>query len=62
MTSDNRRHVVLGATGGAGNAIAHALHAAGLSTRAVSRSGASDVPEAIERLAADITNPAAIPA
>jgi nucleoside-diphosphate-sugar epimerase len=49
-------HVVLGASGGAGNAITHALHEAGLQVRAVSRSGDADVPAPVERMAADITS------
>jgi nucleoside-diphosphate-sugar epimerase len=59
MTTDTNLHVVLGATGGAGNAIARALLSAGLPTRAVSRSGDGDLPDGIERMAADITDPAA---
>jgi nucleoside-diphosphate-sugar epimerase len=50
-------HVVLGASGGAGNAIARALHAAGLPTRAVNRTGTADLPEGVARLAADIADP-----
>lgn len=49
-------HVVLGSTGGAGNAIARALHGAGLPTRAVNRSGRADLPEGIEPRAADLTD------
>ena len=48
-------HVVLGASGGAGNAIAHALHDAGMVVRAVNRAGNTDVPEPVEQMAADIT-------
>ncbi|MDJ0953602.1 MAG: NAD-dependent epimerase/dehydratase family protein [Acidimicrobiia bacterium] len=48
-------HVVLGSTGGAGNAIARALAEAGLRVRAVNRSGKADLPPEIELLAADIT-------
>ena len=48
-------HVVLGSTGGAGNAIARALFDAGLRVRAVNRSGRADLPEGIELMAADIT-------
>lgn len=47
-------HVVLGASGGAGNAIARALHEAGRRVRAVNRSGSVDVPVGVERVAADI--------
>jgi nucleoside-diphosphate-sugar epimerase len=49
-------HVVLGASGGAGNAITHALHDAGLAVRAVNRGGDADVPEPVERMAADVTS------
>lgn len=48
-------HVVLGASGGAGNAIARALDEEGLPVRAVNRSGAAELPEGIEIVAADIT-------
>jgi nucleoside-diphosphate-sugar epimerase len=48
-------HVVLGSTGGAGNAIARALHDSGLQVRAVNRSGRADLPGGIELMAADIT-------
>ena len=47
-------HVVLGASGGAGNAITNALHDAGHRVRAVSRAGTADVPADVERVAADI--------
>ena len=53
MTAD--LHVVLGSTGGAGNAIARALHGAGLPVRAVNRSGRADLPEGVELRAADLT-------
>ena len=56
MTDTPDSHVVLGASGGAGNAIVHALHDAGLSVRAVNRAGDADVPEPVERMAADITS------
>jgi len=48
-------HTVLGASGGAGNAIARALSEAGLPTRTVSRSGA-ELPEGTDIVRADITN------
>lgn len=54
MNSD--LHVVLGSTGGAGNAIARALHEAAVPVRAVNRSGAADLPEGVEQMAADITD------
>jgi len=49
-------HVVLGASGGAGNAIVRALHQAGYAVRAVNRSGSAEVPEGVERVAADVTD------
>lgn len=55
MTTTDDLHVVLGATGGAGNAIARALHDGGMPVRAVNRSGKADVPVGIEGMAADIT-------
>ena len=57
MTTAPELHVVLGASGGAGNAIARALHDAGIATRAVNRSGDADLPGGIERVAADIGDP-----
>lgn len=57
MTTAPDLHVVLGASGGAGNAIARALCDAGRSTRAVNRSGVADLTEGIEVLSADITDP-----
>jgi nucleoside-diphosphate-sugar epimerase len=50
-------HTVLGASGGAGNAMARALHEAGIRTRAVNRAGAADLPRGIELVAADVTTP-----
>jgi nucleoside-diphosphate-sugar epimerase len=55
MTTNDHLHVVLGASGGAGNAIARALLDAGLRNRAVNRSGRADLPDGIEMVAADIT-------
>jgi nucleoside-diphosphate-sugar epimerase len=57
MTDRIPLHVVLGASGGAGNAIARALHDAGLPTRAVNRSGRADLPAGVEIVAADVTEP-----
>jgi nucleoside-diphosphate-sugar epimerase len=51
----NEAHVVLGATGGAGNAIARALIDRGLPVRGVNRSGRADLPSGIDVVAADIT-------
>ena len=53
----NDLHVVLGASGGAGNAIARALHDQGIPVRAVNRSGVADLPEGITVVAADVTTP-----
>ena len=52
----NGLHVVLGATGGAGNAIALALLEAELPVRAVNRSGTADVGEGVEIVSADLTS------
>lgn len=51
-------HVVLGGGGGAGNAIVRELASTGRSVRAVNRGGNATVPTGVERLAADITDPA----
>jgi nucleoside-diphosphate-sugar epimerase len=51
-------HVVLGASGGAGNAIVEALASRGHAVRAVNRSGGARVPEGVEITAADITDSA----
>ncbi len=48
-------HVVLGASGGTGGAVVRALAVRGHRVRAVNRSGDADVPEAVERAAADAT-------
>lgn len=53
-------HVVLGATGGAGNAIVHALDDAGMEVRAVSRRGSARVPAGVEQVAADLDDVAAL--
>ncbi len=50
-------HTVLGASGGAGNAIVGALVERGHLVRAVNRRGDANVPEGVERMAADITKP-----
>ena len=48
--------VVLGATGGVGQAIVQALAAQGAQIRAVNRSGRALVPTSVEVIAADLTN------
>jgi nucleoside-diphosphate-sugar epimerase len=47
-------HVVLGASGGTGSAVVRELAARGLPVRAVTRRGATDVPEGVQQLAADV--------
>jgi nucleoside-diphosphate-sugar epimerase len=49
-------HVVLGASGGTGNAVARALFERGHRVRAVNRAGSADVPDGVERVAADVTD------
>lgn len=56
MTSD--LHVVLGASGGTGSALVRELVARGHRVRAVNRRGDADVPDGVERLAADVSTPA----
>lgn len=48
-------HVVLGASGGTGNAVARALAERGQRVRGVNRRGDADLPEGIEPVAADVT-------
>jgi nucleoside-diphosphate-sugar epimerase len=48
-------HVVVGAAGATGSAVVRELVARGLPVRAVSRSGASDAPESVEQIAADVS-------
>ena len=52
--ADNGLDVVLGASGGAGNAIVHALHADQRTVRAVNQSGHASVPEGVEVIGADL--------
>ena len=49
-------HVVLGATGGVGQALVQALAAQGAQVRAVNRSGRAQVPASVEVMAADLTS------
>jgi nucleoside-diphosphate-sugar epimerase len=49
--------VVLGAGGGTGSAVVRELAARGLPVRAVTRRGASETPEGVEQLAADVGTP-----
>jgi nucleoside-diphosphate-sugar epimerase len=56
MEMSSRLHVVLGATGGVGQALVQALAAQGTQVRAVNRSGRALVPASVEVMAADLTN------
>ena len=53
----NQQHVVLGASGGAGNAIVNVLVERGRTVRAVNRAGNAAVPGGVERLGSDISRP-----
>jgi len=55
MRDGNEIHVVLGASGGTGNAVARALAERGLPVRGVNRAGDAELPETVERVAADVT-------
>ncbi len=57
MTMPSHLQVVLGATGGVGQALVQALAAQGAQVRAVNRSGRASVPTSVEVMAADLTNP-----
>jgi len=50
-------HVVLGATGGIGRALVHALAGRGHRVRAVSRTGGGDIPAGVESVTADVGTP-----
>src|SRR5215470_13970698 len=56
MAMTSHLHVVLGATGGVGQALVQALAAQGAQVRAVNRSGRASVPASVEVMAADLTN------
>ncbi len=56
METASHLHVVLGATGGVGQALVEALVAQGERVRAVNRSGRAAVPASVEIMAADLTN------
>src|SRR5262245_58826285 len=56
MAMPSDLQVVLGATGGVGQAIVQALAAQGARVRAVNRSGHPPVPASVEVMAADLTS------
>ena len=56
MTMPTDLQVVLGATGGVGQALVQALAAQGAQVRAVNRSGRALVPASVEVMAADLTS------
>ncbi len=56
MAMPTHLQVVLGATGGVGQALVQALAAQGAQVRAVNRSGRASVPASVEVMAADLTN------
>ena len=56
MAMPSHLQVVLGATGGVGQALVQALAAQGAQVRAVNRSGRALVPASVEVMAADLTN------
>jgi uncharacterized protein YbjT (DUF2867 family) len=53
----NELHVVVGASGATGRVVARELAARGKWVRAVNRSGRASVPDGVEVLAADATDP-----
>jgi nucleoside-diphosphate-sugar epimerase len=57
MRTENDLHVVLGASGGTGNAIVRHLADRGHRVRAVSRTGGAGLPDGVEAVAADIMDP-----
>ncbi len=56
MAMPSHLQVVLGATGGVGQALVQALVVQGAQVRAVNRSGRASVPASVEVMAADLTN------
>jgi nucleoside-diphosphate-sugar epimerase len=56
MAMPSHLQVVLGATGGVGQALVQELVAQGAQVRAVNRSGRASVPASVEVVAADLTN------
>src|ERR1051326_1508247 len=54
--AEQELHVVLGASGGVGNAVVRALVAQGKRVRGVTRSGKADAPTSVELVAADTSN------
>ncbi|MCE7736438.1 MAG: NAD-dependent epimerase/dehydratase family protein [Candidatus Heimdallarchaeota archaeon] len=53
-TNAQELHVVLGVSGGIGNAITKELHAKGIPVIGINRSGVADVPEGVRVIAADV--------
>lgn len=57
MADSDGLHVVFGASGGLGNAVVRELAAQGKRVRGVTRSGTADVPQAVEMVRGDATDP-----
>ena len=57
MPAASAPHVVLGAAGGTGSAVIRELVARALRVRAATRSGATDGPEGVDQVAADVATP-----